>query len=71
MIKSKRQNNIKLTTLMIAMMAAARQAKPANVNADGLPQIPRCLLDLQLFYELIDTFNVIQTARDVGVNKML
>ena len=37
MIKSKRQNNIKLTTLMIAMTAAARQAKPANVNADGLP----------------------------------
>ena len=52
MIKSKRQNNIKLTTLMIAMAGAARharQAKPANVNADGLPRIPRCLLDLQLY----------------------
>ena len=49
MIKSKRQNNIKLTTLMIAMTAATRQAKLANVNADGLPRIPRCLLDLQLF----------------------
>ena len=30
---------------MIAITAAARQAKPANVNADGLPRIPRCLLD--------------------------
>ena len=49
MIKSKRQNNIKLTTPMIAMMAAAWQAKPANVNVDGLRQITRCLLDLQLY----------------------
>ena len=49
MIKSKRQNNIKLTTLMSAMTAAARQAKPANVNADSLQWIPRCLLDLQLY----------------------
>ena len=45
MIESKRRNNIKLTTLMIAMTAAAWQAKPANVHADGL----RCLLDLQLY----------------------
>ena len=43
MIKSKRQNNIKLMTLMIAV---ARQAKPANVNADGLRH---CLLDRQLY----------------------
>ena len=49
MIKSKRQNNIKLTTLMSAMTTAARQAKPANVSARGLPQITRCLLDLQLY----------------------
>ena len=40
MIKSKRQNNIKLTTLMIAMTAAARQVKPANVNTDGSRRIP-------------------------------
>ena len=46
MIKSKRQNNIKLMTLTIAVTAAARQAKPANVNVDGLR---RCLLDLQLY----------------------
>ena len=70
MIKSKRQNNIKLTTLMIAMTAAARQAKPVKVNADGLRQIPCYLIDLQL-YEFIDTFNVIETARHVGVNEML
>ena len=49
MIKSKRQNNIKLSTLMIAMTAAARQAKPANVNTDGLRRIPCFLLDLQLY----------------------
>ena len=49
MIKSKRQNNIKLTTLMIAITATARQAKLANVNANGLPRIPRCPLDLQLY----------------------
>ena len=45
MIKSKRQNNIKLMTLMIAMTAVARQAKQANVTADGLRRIPRCLLE--------------------------
>ena len=49
MIKSKRQNNIKLTTPMITNAVAARQAKPANMNADGLPRIPCCLLDLQLY----------------------
>ena len=53
MIKSKRQNNIKLMTLMIAV---ARQAKPANVNANGLQRIPRCLLQCRstaLFMNLL------------------
>ena len=70
MIKSKRQNNIKLTTLMIAMTAAARQAKPANVNADGLPRIPRCLLDLQLYLCLMNLLILLMLYKRPGTSAL-
>ena len=61
---------------MIAMTAAARQAKPANAKRERgwlAADTPLSARSTALFmsYEFIDTFNVIQTARHVGVNKML
>ena len=54
MIKSKRQNNIKLTTLMIAMTAAARQAKPANSERGWLAEdTPLSARSTALFMNLL------------------